>query len=82
MGKTIIKVNEKDLNAHEVALLRAKKALGEKCVCCILISCSETTNDREMQVEMHFDGDESLAAFLLESANQVFDEKFSERESK
>lgn len=82
MSKAIVRVNEKDLNAHEVALLRAKKELGEKCVCCILISCSETANDREMQVEMHFDGDESLAAFLLESANQVFDKKFSERESK
>jgi hypothetical protein len=34
-----------------------------------------------MEVELHFEGDESLAAFLVENASQVFDEQISMRET-
>ena len=80
MGKTVIKA--KDFNKQEAVLDSAKKILGEECVCCIVISCSKPSRDKQMEVEMHYEGDESLAAFLLESANQVFEEKLSQRKSK
>jgi hypothetical protein len=35
-----------------------------------------------MDVEMSYEGDETLAAFLVDNASQVFDEKRFARESK
>jgi hypothetical protein len=59
-----------------------KKALGDKCACYVLITCSEPTPDGNMEVEMNYEGDESLAAFLVENASQVFDNRKNRRESK
>ena len=59
-----------------------KKALGSKCACYVLITCTEPGVDGKMEVEMNYDGDETLAAFLVENAVQVFDDRFSHRESK
>lgn len=76
MGKSI-KVDE-----NEVALSKIKKALGDKCACFVLITCTEPSSDGKMQVEMNYEGDESLAAFLVENASQVFDAQINRRESK
>ena len=59
-----------------------KKALGAKCACYVLITCTEPTADGKMEVEMNYDGDIDLAAFLVENASQVFDDRFNRRESK
>ena len=59
-----------------------KKALGSKCACYVLITCTEPDANGKMEVEMNYDGDETLAAFLVENAVQVFDDRFSHRESK
>lgn len=59
-----------------------KKALGTKCACYVLIMCSEPNADGKMEVEMNYEGDESLAAFLVENASQVFDDRIKCRESK
>lgn len=59
-----------------------KKALGSKCACYVLITCTEPDSDGKMEVEMNYDGDEALAAFLVENAVQVFTDRFSQRESK
>ena len=82
MSKRMIKVDREDLNVHAAAIESAKKILGEACACCILISCTEPKKDGNMDIEMHYEGDEILAAFLLESANQVFEERFFQRASK
>lgn len=82
MAKAVVKLPLKNLGKHEMALQNAKKVLGDGCVCCVMITCSEAAKDGTMQVEMHFDGDETLAAFLLESATQIFDDRFLEKESK
>lgn len=58
-----------------------KKALDGKCACYVLITCSEPKSDGQMQVEMKYEGDESLAAFLVENASQVFDDRKNRRES-
>lgn len=59
-----------------------KKVLGDKCACYVLITCSEPSPDGKMDVEMNYEGDESLAAFLIENASQVFDDRKNRRESK
>jgi predicted kinase len=45
-----------------------RKELAEKNACFVLITCGEPTEDGKMQVEMTYEGDASLAAFLIESA--------------
>lgn len=82
MDKTSVKIPVKNLDLHQAALDSAKNILGESCICCIMITCSQSGLDGNMQVEMHYEGDESLAAFLLENANQVFEERLSKKESK
>jgi hypothetical protein len=59
-----------------------KKFLGDKCACYVLITCSEPSPEGNMDVELNYEGDESLAAFLIENASQVFDDRKNRRESK
>ena len=56
-----------------------KKALGKTCACYVLITCTEPNADGKMEVEMNYEGDESLAAFLVENASQVFDGRINRR---
>lgn len=42
--------------------------LARKNACYVLIACGEPAEDGKMQVEMTFEGDECLAAYLIESA--------------
>ncbi|HEX2582704.1 MAG TPA: hypothetical protein VHL30_01160, partial [Chlamydiales bacterium] len=69
-------------NAVHQDLNRIKKTLGEKHACYVLITCSDPTKEGKMEVEMSYEGDEMLAAFLIDNASQVFDEKLSLKESK
>lgn len=55
-----------------------KKALGQKCACYVLISCQEPNKDGKMEVALNYEGDEDLASYLLESAQQVFIKKKEE----
>lgn len=82
MSKKIIQMDREQSESHEVAISRIRKILGDRCACCVLITCSEPTSEGKMEVEMSFEGEESLAAFLIENASQVFDERVSKRESK
>lgn len=59
-----------------------KKAIGEKCACYVLITCTEPNADGHMEVSLNYDGDECLAAYLVENASQVFDDQRGFRESK
>lgn len=59
-----------------------KNVLGGQCACYVLIRCSEPNQDGNMQVEMDYEGDECLAAYLIENAAQVFDDLKIRRESK
>ncbi len=69
-------------NAVHRDLDKIKKTLGEKHACYVLITCTEPTEEGQIEVEMSYEGDETLAAFLIDNASQVFDEKLSQRESK
>jgi hypothetical protein len=59
-----------------------KKAVSKNCACYVLITCTQPGPDGKMEVEMNYDGDTNLAAFLVENASQVFDDRFNHKESK
>jgi hypothetical protein len=50
-----------------------KKALAKNNACYVLITCGEPSEDGKMQVEMTYEGDECLAAYLIESAQGIID---------
>ncbi len=79
MSKKIIKVEEE---SKELQLEQIKNAVGGNCACFVLITCTHPGPDGKMGVEMHYEGDESLAAFLVENAGQVFEGRVDQRESK
>ncbi|HSX38202.1 MAG TPA: hypothetical protein VLE95_05165 [Chlamydiales bacterium] len=60
-----------------VALANFKKNLSENYECFVLITCTRPTEDGKMEVEMDYEGDDTLAAFLIENAAQVFEAKQS-----
>ena len=60
---------------------KVKKMLGERHACYVLFTCSEPSKEGQMEVQMSYEGDDMLAAFLVDSASQVFDEKLSQKES-
>lgn len=45
----------------------------QKSACYILITCQEPSIDGKMHVEMTYEGDTDLAAYLLNSAQNFFD---------
>lgn len=81
MSKRAIKLHQSKGDGSTI-LGKIKKALGDQHACYVLITCTEPTSDGKMQVEMNYEGDETLAAFLVENASQVFDDRLnSSRES-
>lgn len=50
-----------------------RQVLAESNACYVLITCGEPTKDGKMQVEMTYDGDPSLAAYLIESAHGLIE---------
>ncbi len=52
---------------------RLFRSLAEKNACYVLITCGEPTADGKMEVEMTYEGDESLAAYLIESAQGLIE---------
>lgn len=49
------------------------KQLAERNACYVLITCGEPSADGKMEVEMTYEGDASLAAYLIESAQGIID---------
>lgn len=50
-----------------------KKVLDQDPSCYILITCSQLSEEGEMQVEMTYQGDSLLATYLLQEAQSFFD---------
>ncbi|MCE2982711.1 MAG: hypothetical protein LW832_03995 [Parachlamydia sp.] len=50
-----------------------EKALMQKNACYILITCGDPTQNGDMQVEMTYEGDATLASFLLQGAQTFID---------
>jgi hypothetical protein len=49
----------------------------KKASCYVLITCGEPNQDGKMDVEMTYEGEPVLAAYLLENAQSIIDEKIS-----
>lgn len=50
-----------------------KKALSENNTCYVLITCTKASKDGKMEVEMSYGGDPVLAAYLVESAQNIIE---------
>lgn len=58
--------------------LKVRKANAKQsCACYVLITCTEPDESGKMQVALDYEGDETLAAYLVENAAQVFDNERS-----
>jgi hypothetical protein len=63
------KVMRKDIDKH------VKETLGKRHECYVLITCDSPKADGSMQVEMTYQGDAAIAAYLLEGAQSFMDEQ-------
>jgi len=77
MAKLFLK-NIDDSKEKKYSLEEIKKILSERHACYVLVTCSEPSKEGKMEVEMSYDGDEALASYLLQSAQNIFDEKIDE----
>lgn len=50
------------------------KLFEKKHAAYVLITCAEPNRDGKMQVEMTYEGDPSLASYLIENAQQFIDQ--------
>lgn len=49
----------------------------KKATCYVLITCGEPNEEGKMDVEMTYEGEPILAAYLLENAQSILDDKIS-----
>lgn len=59
---------------------RLKDELAKNHACYVLITCDQLPESGEMQVEMSYQGDATLAAYILQGAQLRLDEKHEEEE--
>lgn len=52
-----------------------REELAKKHACYVLITCDEPSDDGQMQVEMSYEGDATLAAYILHGAQLRIDEE-------
>jgi len=60
---------------HRGVTKQIKDTLAKQYPCYVLITCDSPGVDGEMQVEMSYDGDPTLAAYLLQGAQDFLDEQ-------
>lgn len=53
--------------------LEIEKIMAKDNACYVLIACGQPSEDGKMQVEMTYEGDACLAAYLIESAQGFID---------
>ncbi|NGX63896.1 MAG: hypothetical protein KR126chlam6_01318 [Candidatus Anoxychlamydiales bacterium] len=68
--KAAIKIKKKKKDFY---LNNIKKNLKKNNACYVLITCSQPSQDGEMQVELNYSGDENLASYLIDGAQNVFE---------
>lgn len=82
MNKKILSLEKGEVSSFEDAFSRMKKVLKDRYACFVLITCTSPEKDGKMEVEMNFEGDEDLAAFLVGNASEVFEARVPRQESK
>jgi hypothetical protein len=71
--KKVIAIENKQ--KKEAALTTLKKDLGEDYACFVLLTCTHPDASGKMEVSLDFEGDETLASFLIENAAQVAEDR-------
>ena len=57
-----------------------QEVLDKNHSCYVLVTCGEPSEDGKMQVEMTYQGDPSLAAYLLEDAQSLIHQEVSQED--
>lgn len=78
MRKIFFQLFKKTLKSKYAVPEKVKNVLSKKNACYVLIACSEPSDDGKMEVEMTYEGDATLAAYLLESAQGTIDDSAQE----
>ncbi len=71
------KLVDKLFSGRRKTNLEIKKAISKKNSCYVLITCGEPSQDGKMEVEMSYGGDPVLAAYLVESAQNIIETEIS-----
>lgn len=66
LDETKMKKAEKKHDLQDV-----KKYLAENNLCYVLLTCSVPKDDGNMQVDMVYEGDEAVASYLIENAQDI-----------
>jgi hypothetical protein len=64
-----------DIAKRRASMDKVKKVLKEDNAGYVLITCSNPSINGMMNVELSYEGDDALASYLLESANNLFQQK-------
>lgn len=64
--------DKKGLSRKELRGL-VKKKEKNKTICYVLLTCSEPNAEGNMEVEMFYEGEKSLASYLIKSADGMID---------
>ena len=65
------KTRRKDAQASSIN--RIKKQICKSTSCYVLITCTQPDKDGKIEVEMIYEGDRVLAAYLIKSAQDIFE---------
>lgn len=60
---------------ENLSLEQIKNSLANYNACYVLITCKKPSKEGEMAVEMCYEGDETLASYLVENAKEAFSSK-------
>lgn len=52
-----------------------KKTLAENHACYVLITCDHPTTNGNMEVKMSYEGDATLASYLIQGAQTIIDDE-------
>lgn len=64
---------ESSKDGRHLTMEEVRHALAKDHACFVLITCGAPSDEGKMQVEMIFDGDPALAAYLIESAQGLIE---------
>ncbi len=68
----VLKIMKRKALSKNAAQQLPQVLAGDK-ACYVLITCGQPSADGKMQVEMTYEGDACLAAYLIESAQGILD---------
>lgn len=73
MDERILKIFKKNVILNDPRRLKLSRNLGSNLFCYVLITCQQPEVDGKMQVEMSYEGDKTLASYLVQTAAKVLE---------